>query len=282
MQNLLRRTTRRQKQYQFVSCVLIAAVLVGGIYDWWNSIRLRTIPITSNVVTIDLRQEIIDSLQTSVSGMYGLGAMGNSETKLETKNIDVTEKLSFELWLENDDVYSTVLNDRIMTMNNVRDEIRTEIEEYEYEEKMKEIENIICDTSDITKISNMTEEQIDEMLEGTWLEGNAEVIYKVEQEESINAFFIYAVATLESDRGTSKRSITKKNFYGIELSTVFTSYSHNTEYFGGMMNRVYVSNGKISLDTINPTYCPPNPNWKNVVAQLMYEQYNKMTVETVA
>ena len=49
-----------------------------------------------------------------------------------------------------------------------------------------------------------------------------------------------------------------------------------------MMNRVYVDKGHTDVNKIGPIYCPPNPDWGNIVSQLMSEQYEKMMDLTVA
>ena len=283
MQNLLlRNTNQRQAQYQLASYVLIIVMLLGGIQNWWSGVYLRTtatFPVTNNIRYMQLRYDMVTQKQLSPVGLTGLGAMGASETLPAIKPINLNNKLGIERKLENDAVYKSVLNDRRCKILDYEKEISLRKEKLLAQQQ---IESITCDTADITKVSNMTKEQIGTMLEGTWLEGEEQTLYDVEREAGINAFFVYAVATLESGRGKSVKSMTKNNYYGITVSRSFESYSHNTEYFGGMMNRVYVDKGHTDVNKIGPIYCPPNPDWGNIVSQLMSEQYEKMMDLTVA
>lgn len=282
MQNLLlRNTNQRQTQYQLASYVLIIVMLLGGIQNWWSGVYLRstaTFPVT-NIRYMQLRYDMVTRKQLSPVGLTGLGAMGASETLPNIKPINFSNKLGIERKLENDVAYKSVLNDRRCKILDYEKEIRLKKEKLL---EQQQVESITCDTADITKVSNMTKEQIGTMLEGTWLEGEEQTLYDVEREAGINAFFVYAVATLESGRGRSTKSMTKNNYYGITVSRSFESYSHNTEYFGGMMNRVYVDKGHTDVNKIGPIYCPPNPDWGNIVSQLMSEQYEKMMDLTVA
>lgn len=279
---LLRNTNPRQIQYQILSYALILVMLLGGIQNWWSGVYKSTVTMKIPVIRInrvlEFKHDAIATNQLSVVGLAGLGAMGASEQSI-VKQINLKDKLAIEKNVENDPVYKTILDDRKMMVNDVKNSLVEEKERYLLE---NQIENITCNTADITKTSNMTKDQIGIMLDGTWLEGEEETLYRVEQEAGVNAFFIYAVATLESGHGTSVKSTKQNNYYGITVSRKFESYSHNTDYFGGMMNRVYISKGHIDVNKIGPIYCPPNPNWSNVVSDLMLEQYEKMIGKTVA
>lgn len=148
----------------------------------------------------------------------------------------------------------------------------------------EQLESIVCDPSDITKISNMTKEQIAVVVDGTWLEGKEDILYLTEQQEQINVFFIYSVATLESEFGTSPRAVDRDNYYGLETMADYGSFENNTLYFADMMNRLYVNNDNIGSDIndIGPVYCPPNPKWAGTVSEIMNQQYKKICQLTVA
>ena len=148
----------------------------------------------------------------------------------------------------------------------------------------RQLDSITCEPSDITKISNMTPEQINLLVEDTWLEGEGDTLYQVEQEHGVNVFFIYAVSTLESEFGTSPRAESRDNYYGIEMLRDFESFENNTRYWADMMNRMYIDNKNIgpNVQNIGPVYCPPNPKWADTISSMMKHQYKKICELTVA
>lgn len=148
----------------------------------------------------------------------------------------------------------------------------------------RQLDSITCEPSDITKISNLTPEQINLLVEDTWLEGEGDTLYQVEQEHGVNVFFTYAVSTLESEFGTSPRAEDRDNYYGIEMLRDFESFENNTLYWADMMNRMYIDNENIgpNVQDIGPVYCPPNPKWADTITSMMKHQYKKICALTVA
>ena len=144
--------------------------------------------------------------------------------------------------------------------------------------RIAQIESITADPNDVSKVSNLTEEQYSILTEGTWWEGHEQVLIDLEKRYSINAFYAMSVSTLESGHGTSERACSRNNYYGAEVSTHFESLYDNTMYFGDFQNRLYVSEGLTSVWSIGPKYCPPNRNWEVYVSNSMTELLNKVKV----
>lgn len=135
--------------------------------------------------------------------------------------------------------------------------------------------SITCDPTDIRKSSNLTLDQLEWLVKGTWLEGEAETLYKADTEGGVNAFYLIAISTLESGRGGSPRAVGRHNYYGLETTTNYQSFRGCTEYFTEMMHRLYFSNDTIGTDihTIGPVYCPPNPAWASTVTEMAMAKY---------
>ena len=293
MRTLLLRGTQQltERQYRVV-CSFLAAILFvvwvttnRDLIDGFTRVDLNALSrpafTTMNKETKQSELDIQSAYKSglSVAKLSGLGGIGESYAQIKSNNVS----LQFENELEKDAALSAMLNFRKIRVNDINNEIYSHIENAKLEvARLEQIESITCDPADITKISNMTKEQIGQMIEGTWLEGKEDILYQVEQEEGINVFFIYAVSTLESDHGRSYRATTRSNYYGLETKTNYGSYEDNTMFFGGMMNRLYISNGNIGVDDIGPIYCPPNRNWENVISEIMISQYEKITTLTVA
>jgi beta-N-acetylglucosaminidase len=132
------------------------------------------------------------------------------------------------------------------------------------------INSVVCNPDDISRVTGL--EKISDykcLTEGTWWSGHEQALYDLEHTYGINAAFAMSVSTLESGSGTSTRANSRHNYYGIELSTVWNSLDDNTLYWGGLINRVYVSKGLTSVWSIGPVYCPPNREWENFMASNM-------------
>lgn len=286
MQTILlkRSQTLTKTQYRTISIIMAFVIIIMGILNgWWSDLvgvemKALSKPAFKTTTTEQARIDIASAYKSglSVAKLSGLGAMGESQSK-------ITKSLSFEQTISNDTALSVVLSDRKLRVQNIENDITSQIAQIqtEYEAK-QQLESITCDPTNITKISNMTQEQMAQMLSGTWLEGKEETLYQVEQTEGINAFFVYAVATLESGNGTSYRAKTRSNYYGLETSADYKSYEENTLFFGDMINRLYISKDKVSVDTIGPTYCPPNREWEVTVSEIMKTQYEKISALTIA
>lgn len=146
------------------------------------------------------------------------------------------------------------------------------------QERINQIESITADPYDITKVSNLTEEQYYILTEGTWLEGKGyeQALMELEKTHNINAMYAMAVSTLESDHGTSRWARELRNFYGAHTNRSFTEFYDNTMYFGDFQNRLYVDEGLTSVYSIGPKYCPPNRQWEIIVADKMKKYLNKV------
>lgn len=285
MQTLLLRGTKNltKEQSRFVCTVtMIAVFIVSTVYNWRGEwlIRVDLNALSRPAFETTKTESEIESVYKkglAIAKLSSLGAMGEKQTQSSEETT-----LTFEKEIENDVALTAIMNSKKMDLSRIENDIESQIESIKIENMRKrQLESITCDPDNVTKISNMTEEQIGEMVKGTWLEGKESALYQVEQEEGINVFFIYAVSTLESDHGSSYRATTRHNYYGLETSKNYSSYEDNTKYFGDMMNRLYIERGKTSVDDIAPVYCPPNRNWENVVKEIMTTQYEKITTLTL-
>lgn len=267
---LIRRTKGLANDQMRMMCAVIATALLLITYSHqqspqetaelslWDKLLATTIDTTE--VEVDIAQVAnYNSKGITAPGEVGSDVLLEAGVENDMDRVSVRER---EMFVE------TTENELFLKRERAREELAAR----------KQIESITCDPTDITKISNMTKEQIGIMVEGTWLEGKEDTLYQIEAEYSINAFFAAVVSTLESEHGSSPRARTRSNYYGMETMVDYVSFENNTEAWADMIIENYAWNENIgpNIHDIGPVYCPPNPAWATIMSGMMEDRYNKV------
>lgn len=132
-------------------------------------------------------------------------------------------------------------------------------------------------TYSVYEKSNLSVEQLNKALSGTYLEGCGQDFYDMEQLYNINAMFAIGVSGAESSYG--KHQANKNNFWGRKASSSswmsFPSKRESILSFGEYMNKsIYY--GK-SIENINKIYCPGDGGyWASSVKRCMKDRWNKI------
>ena len=157
-------------------------------------------------------------------------------------------------------------------------EIKDIIAEEERIAKRKEyIKTIVCDPSDVSRVSGLDESDYHLLTKGTWWEGNEKALIDLEKKYKVNAMFAMSVSTLESYFGKSNRAKSRNNYYGLELSTEWSGLYSNTQTWGRIVRDYYVEEGRRSVYSISTKYCPPNSEyWAEFNADNMRKLYNSL------
>ena len=135
----------------------------------------------------------------------------NIITSTKTYGVNTCSIIENSNKVEND----LTLKDLLEQEQEYNDTISNEIKELNKEiKKYKRLESITFDSLDVTKVSNMTVEEIQYVLRGTNLEPLAQDFYDAEQEYEVNALFIISIAAIESGWGTSHRAVYDNNLTG--------------------------------------------------------------------
>ena len=218
---------------------------------------------------------------------------------LDTTRFPKHSETSFEIAIRQKVVVSTTIPNEadFVTADAIQEEARRqEVLEKEFTEEIAErerlleeqrieaerqayrdyVDSIVCDPCDIARISGLRKEDYALLTEGTWWEGYEDTLYELETEYGVNAMFAMSVSTLESYFGTSVRASSRHNYYGIELDRNWSGLYDNTIFWGGMMNRVYIEDGVVSVWNIGPIYCPPNRQWEVYMNDNMNMLYNSL------
>lgn len=232
------------------------------------------------MVTLVIIQTMIVLTPSMIANAPAISAVTdhNTTTDATTNNIIVFTSVPMIEDVKNNDTIKQAVETEMRTQEVLETQIAEEIAEEkrlaELAERQAYIDAIVCDPTDVSRISGLKAEDFKYLTEGTWWEGHEETLYQLEQQCNINALFAMSVSTLESGCGTSYRASSKHNYYGIELANKnWESLYDNTLWWGDMIHRLYVGKGVSSVWNIGPIYCPPNRNWEVYMNDHMNELY---------
>jgi len=180
----------------------------------------------------------------------------------------------------------TVVSGENLSLNNINSEIknyedieklRIEYEEFQkmvMEDENKEknrIQGISYLREDVTVISNITEEEMKEVLINTTgsktMAHLASAFIKAEKEYGVNAFFMAGIVALESGFATSRRAVEDNNLTGYEVYSdssegrLFSSHDESILHTARHLSKNYLKEDGIyynglSVDAIQLMYCP--------------------------
>ena len=124
-----------------------------------------------------------------------------------------------------------ILNESIDKTNKLNDTLNKENqalknEKLELEEEIKKLKEelakypkAIYDNSDVTKLSNITYNQLYLALDGTHMQGIVRYIINAEEEYGVNALFLTGLIANETGYGSSRRYKEDNNVGGYEVYT---------------------------------------------------------------
>jgi len=180
----------------------------------------------------------------------------------------------------------TVVSGESLLLNNIDSEIENneDIEklriEYEKFQKMvmedenkekNRIQRVSYLREDVTVISNITEEEMKEVLINTigskTMAHLANAFIKSEKEYGVNAFFMAGIVALESGFATSRRAVEDNNLTGYEVYSdssegrLFSSHDESILHTARHLSKNYLKEDGIyynglSVDAIQLMYCP--------------------------
>ena len=170
-----------------------------------------------------------------------------------------------------------------------------EAKRIEEELERQRIESVTFDKNDVSKSSNLTGEEMYELLKDTGLSDVAYTYVQAENEYGVNAFFLAALSALESGWGNSRRATQDNNLtgYSIKSSSDYYAFSSRSESLlatAQLLGYNYLKeDGKYytgkSVSDIHQKYCPPKDSackgWDDKVSRLaqdLYLQYREFVI----
>ena len=142
-------------------------------------------------------------------------------------------------------------------------------------------------SNNLTELSNLTQEQIHTMLEGTRLQCLSAYYYEYEKIYKVNALFIISLTSLESGYGTSKLARTHNNLAGYRGSkswTYFNSWHDCLNEVYRLIGQEYLSpdgrfyNG-LDIKSINSKYCGNTYQWSIDINTIAHKYLKKLRDE---
>lgn len=146
---------------------------------------------------------------------------------------------------------------------------------------------------DVTVPSGATAEQLDRAFVGTPMEGLGAAFERAEKQSGVNAWFLVAIATLESGYGHSALARDKNNLFGFcayddspySSATKFKTKEKGIEYVSDFLSREYLdAHGAyykgLSVDAVGESYAT-DKDWANKVYSLMTELSQHTAKDTI-
>ena len=132
-------------------------------------------------------------------------------------------------------------------------------------------------SEDITQKSNLVPEMMEALLPED-LKGLGQAFCDGEEKHNINALFVLAIVRLESGSGTSYLARNKNNLGGIKGGgdeyRAFDSKEECIAYMFDLLDRIYISKGRDTIDEIGHIYCATGgwiPQVKSLFNDLLEE-----------
>ncbi len=217
----------------------------------------------------------VDNVTTKVSVMIDIPDEADSNTDTNMQEVSRIYDIN--------DAYEL-----LESLNNFKLDVsdRDELLKKVFKEKDLNKE-IIYNPYNLREESNLSREQIYNLLEGSNLQVLSDSYYEMESKHNVNAIFLMALNMEESGHGTSDLALLNNNIGGVKSATggwaTFDDWNHSLEYITNLIDEMYLSedgeyyNGT-SIYDVNIRYCEGN-QWAynlNTIAMELLERVNSM------
>ena len=119
--------------------------------------------------------------------------------------------------------------------------------------------------TNLTQPSNVTEEELNSILDNTPLKGTGKDFLEAEKKYGVNAMFMVSVAGVESDYGNTPAKHTKYNFSGRKKLgggfLEFKNFPDSIDSFGAYIQRRYTRSGKTTVQKVQQGGYNSNAAW---------------------
>lgn len=249
----LKNTKKRENVNTFRKCLIIFNVMLGAFAVG----AVLTIMNILQTTIVDLNRQI-DTLESTIQQTR---EENDKQITMYQEKITVYENTirDYELMLDGYDDYMTSIG--VHGANSAS--LKTRVND-------TEDKSIVFNPNDVTEISNASPDTINNLLEGTRLEGYGWLYHELEQIYGINA--IYAIANSFQEAGyqynESSSYAARNNIYGLKNKS-FPSVDACIAYYFQLISNHYVNErGLKSIDSIGTVYCPDSNLWDDGVVHI--------------
>lgn len=136
----------------------------------------------------------------------------------------------------------------------------------------------------LRELSNLSENQIYRMLEGSALQTLSRAYYYYEKQYNVNAIFLMALNSEESGHGRSALAINNNNLGGVKNGdqgwAYFSDWGESLEYIANLIDKYYLSEDGLyyngpSIWNVNTKYCE-GYQWSENLISIANDLINKL------
>lgn len=214
----------------------------------------------------------------------------NTNTNVNKENI-VVNKSSVQAFVSNSEKFLTEYNNIVaqkemeeLELENERIAIEEAKIQAEYSESLR-IQNVGYQSWNLSNVSNITHEEMYQVLADTTMSHLAWAIVEAERVYEVNAFFIASIIALESGWATSQRAINSNNLTGMAVygddspGMYFNSQDECVMETTKHLSDNYLTPGAIyyngdSTAAVNIKYCESS-DWHLKIDQIAYDLSHK-------
>ena len=125
----------------------------------------------------------------------------------------------------------------------------------------------------------LTAEEYDRLLACTELEGIGWMLRAGEDITGVNGLFVTAIIAQETGWGTSRLAREENNLGGIAGSHGYRSFDSREEcilYMFDLLDRLYIAQGRDTVEEISERYCVPPEHWAASIKSIMRTLIDKI------
>ena len=187
----------------------------------------------------------------------------------------------------------------VNTMSNIEEKIA--LNKIIIKKEKEQIESVTYDKEDMTKLSGVTEQQMEKVLNehgaGETMAHLSKAFVDSEKEHGVNAFIMAGIVALESGFATSRRAVEDNNLTGYEVYSddsqgkIFSSQYNSVVQTASHLSDNYLEEGAVyylgkSIDSVQLHYCPDeeyDKKWEihvDNLANQFLEVYKNIYIKT--
>ena len=252
-------------------------IVIGCIILTINIIALNcNLGEQSNQITklTEENQELRDNIKSLNDEIT---TMRETLDDLRVANMNIQSKLS------DMDILVSGINDALFNIASEHKKFKDDMNEIKtltttYQDSRK-ISEFVFDPNDITKLSNLSVDELKIITPGTRFVGYEEELLGLEKEYNVNVIFAMANSIQECGWLETTSYTVQNNYFGLKGRDPFDSMYDCLKYYFYLIDVHYVNKrGLSTIVDIQPVYCPDDETWDEDITRIGNVLINKLKV----